>query len=121
MQYRLDHDRHSRIVERLIQPPSVGQCLAYEDMIDVPPQFDVFAREHYSKHYATTGIPWRDVCPAYALALMAYGSYRMPENNAEIETLWEELAPSRLGWRDAKAIVAEVWDGLDRNGGAAAA
>lgn len=115
MQGRFDHDRHARLVERLAQPASVGQCLAYADMMDIPPQFDVFARRHFAEHHAAAGTAWRDACPAYALALMVYRSYRLPEDAAQIETLWEELAPSRLAWREAKAIVADVWNGMDRD------
>lgn len=115
-----DRDRHSRIVARLTSP-SVGQCLAYENMIDVPSRYDTFAREHFSIGYANTGIPWPDACPVYALVLMAHGSYRMPDNEAEIETLWQELAPSRLAWRDVREFVADVWRELDRHPELAAA
>lgn len=117
MRSGFDRDRHSRIVARLAEPPSVGECLVYDDMTDVPPQFDAFAKKHFLDHYAASGIPWREACPVYALALMAHGSYRMPDDEGEIETLWQELAPSPHAWDEARAIVADVWCELDRNRG----
>lgn len=116
MHRQFDRDRHSRIVGRLALPSSVGECLAYEGMIDVPPRFDRFAREHFTKHHSADGIEWRDVCPAYALALMVHGAYHLPSDDAELESLWEELAPTRLHWGKAKVIVAEVLDHLDESG-----
>ncbi len=115
MRAGFDRDRHSRIVAHLVQPASVADCLVYADMIDVPPPFDRFAREHFAEYLSAEGIVWSDVCSVYALALMARGSYRLPDDEAEMRTLWEELASSRLHWRQAKAIVADVWDRLDRS------
>lgn len=114
MQRRFDHDRHSRIVGRLTLPSSVGECLAYADMVDVPSKFDRFAREHFSDNYSTRDMEWRDVCPAYALALMVHGTYRLPADDAELQLLWEELAPTRLHWGRAKTIVADILEQLDR-------
>lgn len=107
MHCRFDRDRHSQIVERLALPSSVGECLAYEDMIDVPPLFDRFAREHFSKHHSADDVEWRDMCPVYALALMIFGTYRFPADDAEIQALWEELAPTRLPWNQAKPVFAD--------------
>lgn len=114
-----DRDRHARIAERLASPSSVGQCLVYDSMLDVPPAFDRFADAHFRAH-VDPRIAWPEICPAYALALLAYGSYRLPDDAAELRTLWDELASSRLDWREAEAVVADVWRRFDRDGPPAA-
>lgn len=106
----LDHERHARIVGHLRATGSVSHCLPYEDMMEVTPEFDQFARQHAS---AIDGISWHDLCPAYALALMTHHTYELPEDDEALEVLWEELAPSDLDWHQAKSVVADTWRWLD--------
>lgn len=105
-----DRHRHSLIVEQLHKPDSVAHCLIYQDMLDVSPEFDKFARKHFG---AIHGISWPDLCPAYALGLMTHTAYQLPTNDEELETLWQELANSDIEWSQAQQVVKDVWKFLD--------
>ncbi len=108
-----DRRRHRMIVEQLHQPASVSHCLVYEDMLDVTPEFDKFARKHFS---TTQGFSWHDLCPAYALGLMTHDTFQLPFDNEELETLWHELAKSNIDWTQARRVVKDVWKFLDEPG-----
>lgn len=105
-----DIARHARVVSRLERQHTVADCLPYEDMLDVSPDFDRFARSHYTY---LKGLEWRDACPAYALGLMTFGTYEMPEDAEDLQALWHELCASDLDWFRAQIIVLDVWAWLN--------
>ena len=96
-----DRRKHMRIVQHLFNPPTVSHCLIYENIIEVTPKFDTFARNHF---ISIEGISWSDLC-----------AYRLPSDNEHLETLWSELAKSDLSWAQASQVVIDVWAWLDSN------
>lgn len=106
MKRKFDRDRHSELVACLEQRDSVSGCLLYPGMLEVTPEFDRFAHAHFS---TIDEIPWRDLCPAYALGLMTFDNYDLPEDDADLEMLWDELSTSDLSWQLARNVVLDVW------------
>ncbi|MFT3807229.1 hypothetical protein [Arenimonas sp.] len=105
-----DRVRHEQVVSRLVRMHSVADCLPYEDMLDVSSEFDRFARNHFSH---LKGLDWHDACPAYALGLMTFGTYEMPEDADDLQALWKELCASELDWFRAQIIMLDVWAWLN--------
>lgn len=110
MNRNFDQPRHARVTQRLMQVHTVADCLPYEDMMDVSPEFDRFARSHFGY---LKGLQWRDACPAYALGLMTFGTYELPYDADDLRSLWQELCASELDWFRAQIIVLDVWAWLN--------
>ncbi len=89
---------------------AVERCLPYPGMADVPDGYSRFAQQDAMRHEQS----WEDSCPAYALALLTFGSYRLPEDNASMEVLWDELggASTRL-WPEVSSIIERGWKWLE--------
>lgn len=107
---RFDSERFRELLERLRPTGGVARCLHYPGMTTIPAGFDRFASEDARQQ----GLAWDDVCPAYALALVSRGSYALPQDDGEMEVLWDELggASTRL-WPDVRGVVARSWAWLD--------
>ena len=107
---RLDSERFRDLLERLRPAGGVARCLHYPGMTAVPVGFARFASDD-ARHRDQT---WSDVCPAYALALVSRGSYVLPQDDEEMEVLWDELGgeSTRL-WPDVRGVVARSWAWLD--------
>lgn len=108
-----DPQRFSSLVDAL-HAHSIERCLAYPGMAEVPEGYSRFAEQDATRH----GLAWADACPAYALALLTFGSYRLPDDDGSLEILWDELggASTRL-WPDVSSTVQRGWRWLDRAGG----
>jgi hypothetical protein len=93
----------------LLREGTVADCFYYPGMSEVPKGFDEFARGDA----VLAGLAWEDLCPAYALALISNGSYRLPADDEEMETLWDELGgQSTLLWPDVRGVVMRSWEWL---------
>ncbi|RZA31038.1 MAG: hypothetical protein EOP92_33245, partial [Lysobacteraceae bacterium] len=84
----------------------VERCLPYPDMTEVPEGYSRFAQEDAATH----GLEWDDLCPAYALALLTQGGYRLPEDADAMEILWDELGgESTKLWSEVANVVPRAW------------
>lgn len=100
--------RHGRGED--IPATSVQDCLPYRGAAEVPQVLDHLAHEHEQRD----GMAWEDVCPAYGLAVITHGAYRLPSDSEPLETLWNEVGgESRLVWDEVRDLVAEAWLWLD--------
>lgn len=110
---RFTHERFSELLAWLRLTPSVGECLPYPGMAEVPAGFNRFAAADARER----GYEWEDVCPAFALALVSKGSYLLPADREEMEVLWDELGGgSRKLWPEVEGVVLRAWDWLDIHG-----
>lgn len=106
----LDPLRFQRLVDFLNQSGGVGKCLPYPDMTPIPIGFNDFAK----KDFKGVEAEWSDVCPAYALGLVSVGSYDLPQDDSEMEILWDELGGNSTKlWPDVREIVMRSWAWLD--------
>ena len=107
-----DHGRFQQLLAILKPTGGVSRCLHYPGMVEVPAGFDRFAGNDARK----MGFEWDDVCPAYALALVSEGGYRLPEDDAEMEILWDELGgnSARL-WPEVRTLVMRSWAWLEQS------
>lgn len=92
----------------------VAECLAYEGMMEIPEQFEVFSQhDHLRRSRLHPDLSWEDACPAYALALAthdAYGGRMSLSTDDELEAQWDELrGGSTMEWSVARLIVREAW------------
>lgn len=79
-------------------------------MTPIPNGYDRFAAD--DAH--AMELDWKDVCPAYALALVSRGSYALPQDDAEMEVLWDELGgDSTQLWGEVKDVVVRAWAWLE--------
>lgn len=107
---RIDSKRFDALLDLIRPTGSVANCLHYRDMTPVPEGFDRFAGEDARRNDAD----WSDVCPAYALALVSIGSYTLPQDDAEMEVLWDELGgASSKRWPEVRGAVTRSWAWLD--------
>lgn len=107
---RIDSERFHRLVEFLNRSGGVGKCLPYPDMTPIPAGFNDFA----SKDSVAVEAEWSDVCPAYALALVSVGSYGLPQDDTDMEVLWDELGGNSTKlWPEVREIVKRSWAWLD--------
>ena len=107
---RFDSERFHRLVEFLHRSGGVGKCLPYPDMTPIPAGFNDFA----SRDAKSVESNWADVCPAYALALISVGTYGLPQNDAEMEVLWDDLSGNSTKlWPEVRDIVIRSWGWLD--------
>ena len=107
---RFDSERFHRLVEFLHRSGGVGKCLPYPDMTPIPAGFNDFA----SGDCKSVDAEWADVCPAYALALISVGTYGLPQNDAEMEVLWDDLSGNSTKlWPEVRDIVMRLWGWLD--------
>ncbi|MBN6150486.1 hypothetical protein JR065_09045 [Xanthomonas sp. AmX2] len=72
----------------------------------------------YRQRRARHGLPWRDLCPAYAFALTTHagGWPRGPvaDTEGEMAAHWEQMrGESRLEWRQARGVIEDAWQALD--------
>ncbi|WP_213603027.1 hypothetical protein [Pseudoxanthomonas japonensis] len=103
-------DRFNQLVELLNQPGDVGECLPYSGMASVPVGFNEFVR----RDWLATDATWSDVCPAYALALVSVGSYGLPQDDPDMEVLWDELGGSSTKlWPEVRDLIKRSWAWLD--------
>ena len=103
-------ERFSALVEAL-NTHSVEHCLPYPGMADVPSSYSRFAEQDAMQHDNR----WDDSCPAYALALLTFGGYHLPQDNEGMEILWDELGGgSTKLWPDVASIVERGWEWLSR-------
>lgn len=107
---RFDSGHFHRLVDYLSRSGGVEKCLPYPGMTPVPAGFDEFA----NRDSQATESNWSDICPAYALALLTSGGYALPQDDADMEVLWDELSGnSTLLWPDVRDIVERGWAWLD--------
>ena len=79
-------------------------------MTPIPAGFNDFA----SRDAKSVESNWADVCPAYALALISVGTYGLPQNDAEMEVLWDDLSGnSTKSWPEVRDIVMRLRGWLD--------
>lgn len=95
----------------------VPTCLAYPDLTDVAPAFNRLAHTDFAiLSEADESLEWEDYCPAYALGLLTFESYYRESSRtseASLKEQWDELrGSSRLGWEQARAIIARSWNAL---------
>lgn len=93
--------------------------LAYPVMAEVPPAFNRMAHMDYVLlSEADPELDWDDYCPAYALGLLTYDAYHGASwagAKTELETQWDALrGTSKLGWAQARAIIARSWNAVTR-------
>lgn len=106
----VSRDHFYKVVTALHSRAGVSDCLPYKGVAQVPEVLDYLAREHER----TEGLAWDDVCPAYALAVITHGDYRLPRDDDPMEVLWNEVgSDSRLLWPQVRELVAEAWHWLD--------
>ncbi len=106
----ISKDRFDDVVTALRTRDRVSDCLPYSGVAMVPDVLERLAREHEK----TEGFEWDDVCPAYALAVITHGDYRLPLDEDPMEVLWNEVgSDSRLVWSQVNELVAEAWQWLD--------
>ncbi len=97
----------------------VEHCLAYPDMTPVPPAFNRMAHTDFAILSETDDdLEWDDYCPAYALGLLTFKAYcreSAGRREAELKGQWDDLrGSSRLGWEQARPIIARSWNALSR-------
>lgn len=110
MSDQVSRDHFDHVVTALRSHDSVSDCLPYKGMAQVPEVLNHLAREHEKSE----GLAWDDVCPAYALAVITHGDYRLPSDDDPLEVLWNEVgSESRLVWPQVRDLVAEAWHWLD--------
>lgn len=103
---RFDTRRYTQLLSVLTPNSGVAQCMHYPGMTPIPDGYDEFAHTHAEQLDAA----WSDLCPAYALALVALGSYQLPRDDAEMEVLWDELGGgSTKLWPDVRPVVERAW------------
>ncbi len=104
---------------------SVESCLAYPEMMHVPPAFNRMAHTELAiLSEADENLEWEDYCPAYALGLLTFEAYfhapHRGRSGTELKDQWNGLrGSSRLGWEQAQPIIARCWNalaGLEREG-----
>jgi len=89
-----------------VRDHSVEHCLAYSGMAEVPDGYSRFAEDDARLHLCR----WDDVCPAYALALLTFGGYRLPQDDESLEVLWDELGgESTKLWPDVSKTLRRGW------------
>lgn len=110
MNLEFDWQRHAMIIEHLLQPVPETHCLIYEDCLEVPASFDEFARNHYTR---LNGVAWPDMCPVYAFGLISHGCAMQPEEESDLEMLWQSLPNTNLSWPQARQVVADIWKWRD--------
>ena len=107
---RIDVERFRALRDLLKPTGGVAECLHYPGMTPIPEGFDRFAGQDAKRAAAD----WNDVCPAYALALVSVGSYALPQDDAEMEVLWDELGgESGKPWPEVRDVIARSWAWLD--------
>jgi hypothetical protein len=107
---RFDNEQFHRLVEFLSRAGGVDKCLPYPDMTTVPPGFNEFASQDSQKQ----GYEWADVCPAYALALITAGGYSLPQDDSDMEILWDELGGNSTKlWPEVRGTIERSWSWLD--------
>jgi hypothetical protein len=106
-----NHERFHSLTEALARH-AVEACLPYPGMVDLPAGYSRFAETDATRRE----LVWEDVCPAYALAAITEGAYRLPDDAQAMETLWDELggASTRL-WPEIEDVVHTAWDWLARH------
>lgn len=105
-----DHERFRQLLAILKPTGGVGGCLYYPGMAQVPAGYDRFS----GNDAKSMGLEWDDVCPAYALALVSHRGYSLPEEDPEMEVLWDELGGgSTKLWPEVRAVVMRSWAWLD--------
>lgn len=104
-----DHARFKELLSVLRSRNHVAECLYYPGMTEVPKGYDSFANRDAS----AADLQWEDVCPAYALALVSHQSYRLPQDESDMEVLWDELGGNSTKlWVEVRDLVLRAWDWL---------
>ena len=90
---------------------AVESCLPYPGMTAIPAGYS----RHAQRDAMRRDIDWDEACPAYALAAITVGSYRLPDDDQAMQVLWDELggASSRL-WPEMRPLVREGWRWLEQ-------
>jgi len=112
MSERISQQKFDQLVTslRARDHAGIGDCMPYDGGAQVSHTLDHLAREHERRQ----GMDWDDVCPAYGLAVLTHGAYRLPSDDEPLETLWNEVgSESRLLWPEVRDLVAEAWRWLD--------
>jgi hypothetical protein len=97
----------------------VADCLPYEDMLEVPEDFDDWTATDFERSsHSRPELQWDDLCPVYALALATHRAYWPAIDDLaaiELEAQWDELrGVSSLAWSDAFPVLINAWNALDR-------
>ena len=87
--------------------------------MDVPPAYHRFCRTHFaSVRRLHPLLEWDDACPAYAIALAAHAALCVSFDEAQerlLERHWDRIrGESRLGWTQARSLIAAGCSTLDR-------
>ncbi len=87
--------------------------------MDVPPAYDRFCHTHFaSVRRLHPTLEWIDACPAYAIALAAHAALCVSFDEAQerlLERHWDRIrGESRLGWTQARPLIAAGCSALDR-------
>jgi hypothetical protein len=85
----------------------------------VPADYDRFCRTHFaSVRRVHPELDWEDACPAYAVALSAHSALCVFFDDAQerlLERHWDRIrGASRLGWLQARPLIAAGCSTLDR-------
>ena len=92
---------------------AVEACLPYPGMVSLPSGYSRFAQRDALERE----LDWDDICPAYALAGISCGAYRLPEDDTDMETLWDELGGSSSKvWSEVRNLVPGAWRWLAQHG-----
>lgn len=110
---RIDTDpQRFQALTKAVRDHSVEHCLPYPGMADIPVGYSRFAEQDAR----VCGSSWQDVCPVYALALLTYGGYRLPEDDVSLETLWDELGGESVKlWPEVSHTLVRGWRWLEEH------
>lgn len=90
-----------------------------QTLMDVPSAFDQFCHSHFaSVRRLHPELAWEDACPAYAIAMTAHAALCVSLDEARenlLERHWDSVrGQSRLGWAQARPLIAAGCSALDR-------
>ncbi|MET0655736.1 MAG: hypothetical protein ABWY94_09235 [Pseudoxanthomonas sp.] len=106
-----NQERFHSLTEALAQH-AVETCLPYPGMTELPAGYSRFAQ----LDAVGRDLVWEDACPAYALAAITAGAYRLPEDTEAMETLWDELGGASVKlWPEVQDLVQDAWRWLQRH------
>jgi hypothetical protein len=89
-----------------------------EDPQEVAQDYLQYMRSDFERRRSGSRRSWQDLYPAYAFALTTHHADwprgDVDDSDGELAEQWEQMrGPSRLGWRQARAVVEDAWLALD--------
>lgn len=103
-----------------MDPAAIDQPVAsHLSFIDVPTAYDNFCRTHFSSvKRLHPELCWEDVCPVYAIALIAHSTMHteLSENREnQLSLHWPQIrGQSGLAWSQARSLIADGCKALSR-------